>query len=242
MFEFSPITFILLSNNNVSISSTVRHSGLSSLAVSPSVSAKSERKVISDNSCLSPNTTIESSQFQVQECMCIRPFEPFKNKEYLVSLWVRGNAVNTQNSYTDCSVIVSFSIQNNPNNPNNPIVQTNTLTPSGQMIDGWQRVEGTFTIPSTATNITVELKNLSTVAGNIAYFDDIRIHPVLAGMTTTVYNPENLLPVATHDGYNFTTFYNYDENLNLVRVRVETINGIQTVSEMEGSTIMKFKN
>jgi hypothetical protein len=52
-------------------------------------------------------------------------------------------------------------------------------------------------------------------------------------MSTTVYDPVTLLPLATHDGNNFTTFYNYDENLNLVRVRVETIEGIKTVSESE---------
>jgi hypothetical protein len=39
--------------------------------------------------------------------------------------------------------------------------------------------------------------------------------------------------MASHDGYNYTTFYNYDENLNQVRVRVETENGIQTIVESE---------
>ncbi|MNR46515.1 hypothetical protein D3C85_1654920 [compost metagenome] len=67
------------------------------------------------------------------------------------------------------------------------------------------------------------------------YFDDFRMHPVLAGMTTTVYDPVTLLKIATHDGYNYTTFYNYDENNQLVRVRVETIEGIKTISESEMS-------
>ena len=66
-----------------------------------------------------------------------------------------------------------------------------------------------------------------------AYFDDLRIHPFLAGMQTTVYDPATFLPLATHDGYNFTTFYNYDENLNLVRIRVETEEGIKTIMEQE---------
>lgn len=74
----------------------------------------------------------------------------------------------------------------------------------------------------------------NTTAGNV-YFDDFRMHPFSAGMTTAVYDPATLLKIATHDGYNYTTFYNYDENNQLVRVRVETSEGIKTVSESEMS-------
>jgi hypothetical protein len=83
---------------------------------------------------------------------------------------------------------------------------------------------------------------LENTSGTTVHFDDLRIHPFLAGMTTTVYDPKTLLPLATHDGYNFTTFYNYDENLNLTRVRVETIEGIKTVSESEMGGYKQPKN
>jgi hypothetical protein len=101
---------------------------------------------------------------------------------------------------------------------------------SGPVIEGWQRVEGTCEIPSGPIQVELRLENGSAAD---AYFDDFRIHPFAAGMTTTVYDPVTFLPMATHDGYNYTTFYNYDENLQLVRVKVETVEGIKTVSETE---------
>ena len=106
--------------------------------------------------------------------------------------------------------------------------------PEGPEIDGWRRIEGEFTVPSGATSITVHLKN--THPSTASFFDDVRIHPFLAGMQTTVYDPETFLPLATHDGYNFTTYSNYDENLNLVRIRVETVDGIKTITESESAT------
>jgi hypothetical protein len=64
---------------------------------------------------------------------------------------------------------------------------------------------------------------------------------VASSMSTIVYDPRTLLPIATHDDYNFTTFYNYDENLVLVRTRVETIEGIRTIMEVESGSIKNLK-
>lgn len=228
-FDFNSAVFP--ANSDAVISTSTRHSGIASLAVSPTKTALSSRNVIPSSTCTNPGNSFDDSEFLVRSCTCVKPFEPFSNKSYVVSLWVKGNGVNAQNAYTDCSVRISFLGS----------ATTFTFTPSGQMIDGWQRVEGIFTIPASATKINVELMNGATNGGNIAYFDDLRIHPQKAAMSTVVYDPENLLPMATHDAYNFTTFYNYDENLSQVRVRVETINGIQTVSESESSSVMKFK-
>jgi hypothetical protein len=213
--------------------STNRHSGLKSLQVNPGVSAVVTRPVTPAN-CPIVNS-FSGTQYTVESCMCVKGFEPTTGKKYLISLWVQGKALNAAGNYTDSYVRVSW------------VVGGSTVSfdyyPKGQNIDGWQRIEDTFTLPDNATGITVSLVNsASSGTGTAAFFDDIRIHPFLAGMTTTVYNPENLLPMATHDGYNYTTFYGYDENLAPVRVRVETINGIQTISESEGSTLPKFKN
>lgn len=214
---------------NVSLSSTVRHSGVRSLSVNMGVTA-SVRRDASGIDCRSVDSFTED-EFEVEECMCIKDFKPTSGSEYVISLWVKGSAVDSTNSYTDCSVTITYDGSGT----------TETLNPAGQMLDGWQRMEKTFTVPVGASGIYVNLNNLSAISNTKVYFDDIRIHPVLAGMTTTVYDPETLLPMATHDGYNFTTFYGYDENLMPVRTRVETINGIQTISESEGSTIKDDK-
>src|SRR3989338_2328157 len=214
---------------NVTLSSTVRHSGVSSLSVNMGVTA-SVLRVASDIDCRSVDS-FSDNEFEVDECMCIKNFQPTSGNEYLISLWVKGSAIDANNNYSDCSVTISYVGSGT----------VATFVPTGQMLDGWQRIEGTFIIPGGATAISVNLKNLSAIINTKVYFDDIRLHPILAGMTTTVYDPETLLPMATHDGYNFTTFYGYDENLMPVRTRVETINGIQTISESEGSTIKDDK-
>ena len=75
-----------------------------------------------------------------------------------------------------------------------------------------------------------------------AYIDDIRIHPFKSSMVTMVYDKKTLLPLARHDAYNFTTFYNYDRNLQIRKVRVETYEGIRTVTESESGSEKRYAN
>ncbi|MBI3237912.1 MAG: hypothetical protein HYZ43_03560 [Flavobacteriia bacterium] len=207
-----------INSPTVTLDNVKRHSGLSSIKLRGSGVASFTTSV--GVSCLA-STAIDDTEcncFTVQECHCIQPFEPTTGK-YIVGAWVTTTdpVVNSEGK-----IVVTIG---------GASPSTTTLSATGPVIDGWQRLEGAFTIPSSgATTLTLELK---TPNGTELNFDDVRIHPVLAGMTTTVYDPKTLLPLASHDGYNFTTFYNYDENLNLVRVRVETIDGIKTVSESE---------
>jgi len=50
-------------------------------------------------------------------------------------------------------------------------------------------------------------------------------------MRSFVYDPESLRLVAELDEYNFATYYEYDDEGNLVRVKKETTEGIKTISE-----------
>jgi YD repeat-containing protein len=67
-------------------------------------------------------------------------------------------------------------------------------------------------------------------AGNV-YFDDIRIHPFNADMKSYVYDPRTLRLMAELDENNYTTYYDYDEEGQLVRVKKETVQGIKTIKE-----------
>lgn len=208
-------------NANVSVNGTIRHSGLSSLELNPGGAAEVQKEV--DNACTNVGDGITNGQFIAEECLCVLPFKPTPG-DYVIGAWAKLGNDATVTDYSDAKIEVTITVNGTP--------QTVTITPKGTILDGWQRMEGEFTIPLTgATVITVRLINGSSTQQ--VYFDDLRIHPFLAGMTTTVYDPKTLLPFATHDGYNFTTYYNYDENLNQVRVRVETIEGIKTISETE---------
>lgn len=201
--------------SGVSVDKTTRHSGVSSLKVNPLKTATVNRNISPAVICYPDESTdvIVNKGIEMDLCGCLPTFSPTPGK-YIVGAWVNGATKTTSIRVT----IAGGGVFN--------------FYPQGLEIDGWRRLEGEFTIPATgASEISVSLVNNNT--GIPAYFDDLRIHPFLAGMQTTVYDPATFLPLATHDGYNFTTFYNYDENLNLVRIRVETEEGIKTIMEQE---------
>jgi hypothetical protein len=107
---------------------------------------------------------------------------------------------------------------------------TFNLLPSGPIIDGWQRYEGAVTIPAGTTNVDMGLVN-NNGSSLPAYFDDIRMHPYNANMKAYVYDPVNLRLKAELDANNYATFYEYDEEGTLIRTKVETREGIKTVTE-----------
>jgi hypothetical protein len=155
---------------------------------------------------------------------CIGSFAPEPGKKYIISLWVReGNAPVTKTSYDKPQVELIFTGSG-----------TTTLGPftaSGQIIDGWQRIEQEFTVPAGAT--AMEIKLLCDSAS--CYFDDIRIQPFDGSMKTYVFDPVTLRLVAELDERNYATFYEYDEEGKLVRIKKETERGIMTIQESKTS-------
>ncbi|NII28737.1 hypothetical protein HB364_26890 [Pseudoflavitalea sp. X16] len=148
-------------------------------------------------------------------------------KKMLFSSWVKescGNPANgtpcNKSTYTDNSVKLQF---------NDAGTSTDvTLTPSGPIIDGWQRIEGEFLVPAGAT--TMNLSFINNAAGT-AWYDDIRMHPYNANMKSYVYDPVNLRLTAELDPNNYATFYEYDAEGGLIRTKVETKEGIKTIQE-----------
>jgi hypothetical protein len=143
------------------------------------------------------------------------------------SAWVRedcGNAPGTpcyDTNYINNHVAIQF--------PGSAILPSMTLHPTGTIIEGWQKIEGSFYVPPDATTANLVLSNDG--AQNV-YFDDIRLHPFNADMKSYVYDPRTLRLSAELDENNYTTFYNYDEEGQLVRVKKETFRGIKTIKEV----------
>lgn len=108
-----------------------------------------------------------------------------------------------------------------------------SFTPTGEIIDGWQRIVGDFIVPMGTTNLQIDLVNAS---GVDAYFDDIRVHPWNAGMKSYVYDPETFWLVAELDDNNYATFYEYDKEGGLVRIKKETSRGVMTIQETRSYT------
>ena len=139
------------------------------------------------------------------------------NNQMVFSAWVREANVDT--TYKQNSVTIQFD---------NGTASNTSLTPSGPVVDGWQRYEGYFTAPSAATTMTLNLVNSSS---SMIYFDDIRMHPYNANMKSYVYDPVSLRLVAELDPNNYASFYEYDEEGTLIRTKAETRDGIKTITE-----------
>jgi hypothetical protein len=108
--------------------------------------------------------------------------------------------------------------------------------PSGKIIDGWQKIEGKFEVFENAYEIMIELSNAS---GEACYFDDIRVHPVDSNLKSFVYDMESSKLMAELDENNYGTFYEYDREGALVRVKKETERGIFTIQESRSSNRKK---
>lgn len=140
-------------------------------------------------------------------------FTPIQGGHYLLSFWIKQNS----NIYNGALPTVSTS---------SPVNSPNLVL--GPTIDGWQKVDYDFTVPSgltTSFNLNIGFNNTS-VGG---YIDDIRIQPYKSAMKSYIYDQNKLWLVGELDNRNFATFYNYDEEGQVVQVKKETEKGIVTV-------------
>ena len=105
----------------------------------------------------------------------------------------------------------------------------NVSFPLGNLIEGWQRIVGEFTVPLNTANFMMKLTNNNQSIP--VYFDDIRVHPFNGNMKSFVYDPETQRLMAELDENNYATFFEYDNEGGLVRVKKETEKGVYTMEE-----------
>jgi hypothetical protein len=214
-FDFSDA--IISHSSNVSITTEQRHSGFASLQVNAN-------KYVSTSKLLSPYLNPDqpaiTSNYPIQTCQCTPNFNPTPGK-YILSAWIKGDGK------------IDVKLLNPSTSTTTSISSTKILT-----IDGWNKIEVIFDVLPYYSKIEVVLNNSS--ISQASYFDDLRIHPFLAEMTTVVYNPVTFQPIATHDSNNMTTFYNYDGRYVLNRIRLETIEGIKTIKEISSGNIKRY--
>lgn len=154
------------------------------------------------------------------ECeSCIPKFQPVTGK-YVVSAWVKEEEASADGSltYTYSTLKVTTG--------SGTTLNTYVLTPSGQIIDGWQRMEGIV-----ETDAIGNIKMEFLVSSGTSYFDDIRVFPYDGSMITYVYDPATLRLAAELDERNYAKIYEYDEEGKLIRVKKETEKGIMTIQE-----------
>lgn len=147
---------------------------------------------------------------------CLPKFQPIGRKVFVVSAWVKEEVASANGEINYTASVLRVTSGTN----------TRVLTPKGQIIDGWQRIEDTIT-----TNTIGNLKIECMVSSGTSYFDDIRVFPYDGTMITYVYDPVTLRLAAELDERNYAKIYEYDEEGKLVRIKQETEKGIMTIQE-----------
>ena len=167
-----------------------------------------------------------SFDFDAKEVCCIN-FAPTEEKRYWLSAWVKEDRIqgdsyiDYKNGYIKLNFIGSTGSSDV------------SFYASGEIIEGWQRIVGEFTVPNSINDIKIDLINKDAQVD--IYFDDIRIHPFNASMKSYVYDPVTLLLSAELDDNNFATIYEYDQEGQLIRIKKETQRGIMTIQESRSS-------
>ncbi len=206
------------------------HSGRYSLKVPSTRSEMVARKVIN---CTNANNGTEQDEYILNACNCIQKFSP-DTGEYVVSGWLREDHNTTQalqENYSNATITIK--LKKNCNDTVSPIILV--FHPNGPMIEEWQRVEAKFRIPTGYALVEVYLNAPS----QDSWFDDLRISPYASNMKTYAYDQVSLRLMAELDENNFATFYEYDLEGQLMRVKKETINGIVTLKEVRSNTSIK---
>jgi hypothetical protein len=109
-------------------------------------------------------------------------FRPEPGKRYWASAWVKQDVPSQVITYPNTApTAISLDLTYVGS------ATTTSLYPSGDIIDGWQRIAGEFTVPASATEINIKLVNATSL---VTYFDDVRVHPFNASMKSYVNDPD----------------------------------------------------
>lgn len=164
-------------------------------------------------------------------------FSPISGK-YIVSGWVKEIHPEQKTTFTSS---INIYINNDINS------NTYSFYPTGLIIDGWQRIIGIIEINDiivideepiyfdeygTTSLPFIELQLVcNNDSNNECYFDDIRFYPYNGNMKSFVYDENTQRLMAELDENNYATFYEYDLEGGLIRIKKETERGVFTIQE-----------
>ena len=154
--------------------------------------------------------------YKLQDKDVISDFKP-DTGTYIVSVWVKEEHKNYTHKYLNAQLKIKLDNQQF------------IFKADGPMVEGWQKIEGQFTIDPTHQQIEIIFdKNLFQ---NKIYFDDFRIHSAQANMVSHVYDKRTHRLMASLDENNYAVFYEYDDEGMLIRKKRETEIGVITIDE-----------
>jgi hypothetical protein len=203
----------LLNGGTVTLSGTEAHSGRSSLRMN-GTSIVLTKDTSTNTTVPVPYTIATNGQYQRVDNILSKGFTPQPGKDYILSFWVKDTK---KSSTTDLQVNIGGI-------PGSVV----TSTAQWPVVESWKRVEVKFKQPMLNPNFQI---TFNAAAAGTVYLDDIRIHPFDAQMKTFAYDASSMRPWAEMDENNFATFYEYDDEGILIRVKKETERGIMTIRE-----------
>lgn len=146
-------------------------------------------------------------------------FNPVPDRKYILSVWMKDNAPRTK------TLPIQIALEGT------------VLTGNWKAtVEGWKlgEYEINMAIFTTAAMRQLEFK----ISGSATtLIDDIRIFPKDGQAVTYSYDDKTLRLMAELDANNFATFYEYDEQGRLIRVKKETEQGVLTIKESRSSYI-----
>lgn len=163
----------------------------------------------------------------------IRPaFKPIRGKKLVISGWLKIENAECDTSASPANVIsVGFK-------QGGSLLFDSSLAATGVRIEHWQRYEKIITVPANATQVLISLK---APPAKIIYVDDLRVQPYNSSMKSFAYDDVSLRLMAELDENNYASFYEYDNDGTLIRVKKETERGIKTIKETR-SALIKDEN
>jgi hypothetical protein len=202
----------------------VAHTGKYSLQVPASASLKTEREILS----VSCTPAGDDVPYTVKECDNIGTFSPYAGhaaaQKFVLSVWAK----EASPSVPCITYSMDAAIKLNDGTITTTIIPVSSR--KGNIIDGWQKLEIVFEVPASTPAGSIEVALVNNASGTM-YFDDIRIQPFNSSMKSMVYDPFSLRLMAELDDRNYATFYEYDRDGILVRMKKETEKGIYTIQE-----------
>lgn len=179
------------------------------------------------------------NQFYLKSKHVIHPFYPNSTnepKEYLLTYWSKFDPLNGEPilrlQYKDASNVWNSV--------------SSKYIGEEIWVDGWRKLTISIIVPSQAKDkemrmlIHKKIKSNGVVKQSPTqseyndfklFIDDIKVMPVNASMVSYVYDNLNYRIMAVLNDNHFATFYEYDDEGNLIRTKQETEKGIKTIKE-----------
>ncbi|MGV3768136.1 MAG: hypothetical protein ACO1NW_18535 [Chitinophagaceae bacterium] len=202
----------LLNGTTVQLTTQKAHSGKYSLQLNGSAVLRKTVYLGDPPSLLG----FSSGMYMLKDNELGKGFSPVPGKQYVLSFWVKDGAPR------------SPSVQMQVRCNGTDLISSTMHWP---VVEGWKRIEVPFLLQEDATSIEFQFNS----GPGMVLLDDLRVHPFDAQLKSFAYDASSQRLWAELDENNFATFYEYDDEGVLIRVKKETDRGIMTLKESRSS-------